>query len=392
MDSLIGSGPRAYLDWAASAPLRPEAHQAMADFLGGSVGNPSGAHAEGRAARRALDDARDQIAEALGAEPGEIVLTSGGTESDGLAIHGAFDALVTAEETPQVVVCSAFEHHAVLEACRAVAGRHGADLRLVPATSDGTIDLGALAAACTPDVGLVSVMTVNNELGTIQPMDAVARTVRGRSPSAVLHTDAVQAAPWMDLAPVTALVDLLSISAHKFGGPVGAGALVVRTGVGLKARLEGGGQERGRRSGTNNVAAGVGMAAALAATADERAETSARVASLRDRLESGLVAAIDGVEVSGVGADRVPGILHLRLAGVESEALVVLLDQAGVAASAGAACSSGATEASHVLEAMGLDPTTSRSGLRLSLGTTTSLVDVERAREAVPAAVQRLRN
>ena len=385
-------GRRAYLDHAATTPLRPEALEAMLPFLTGAFANPSGAHAESRRARVALDDARDRIAELLGAGPGDVVLTSGGTEADDLAVQGGWDAAPAVGPGPGAVVCSAMEHHAVLEACRALARRTGADLRLVPTDPWGVIDLDALAAACTPEVRLVSVMAVNNELGTVQPLDAVAGLVRAGSPGAVLHTDAVQAVPWMEAAAATAPADLVSVSAHKFGGPKGSGALVLRHGATVRPRIAGGGQERGRRSGTPNVAGAVGTATALAVTCEERADQVARVGALRDRLGDGLAAGVPGLVESGRRSDRVAGILHVRLAGIEAEALVVLLDDAGVAVSAGAACSSGAVEASHVLRSMGLDAAETSSGVRFSLGVTTTEEDVDRALSQVPCAVDRLRN
>ena len=387
------AGRRAYFDHAATTPLRPEALEAMLPFLTAEFANPSGAHAESRRARMALDDARDRIAELLGTGPGDVVLTSGGTEADDLAVQGGWDAAWGGgPDGPGAVVCAAMEHHAVLEACRALARRTGAELRLVPSDADGLVDLGALADACDPGVRLVSVMTVNNELGTVQPLADVARVAGERCPSALLHTDAVQAVPWLDAAAVTAPADLVSVSAHKFGGPKGSGALVLRRGAAVRPRIGGGGQERGRRSGTPNVAGAVGTAAALAATVAERGSTVARVRALRDRLSDGLAGRIDGVTESGRREDRVAGILHLRLDGVESEALVVLLDEAGIAASAGAACSSGAVEPSHVLASLGLGPEAASSGVRFSLGGTSTDEDVDHALDRVPHVVERLRN
>ncbi len=386
-----GTSPRAYLDHAATAPLRPEAFEAMRPYLDGRFGNPSGSHAESRRARRALDDAREQVADLLGADLGEVVFTSGGTEADNLAVSGGWGANRSGARPPSALVCSAMEHHAVLNACRAVALRTGAELREVPSDADGIVDLDRLAAACTPEVGLVSVMAVNNEIGTVQPLPAVADVVRARSPRAVLHTDAVQAAPWLDVATLARSYDLIAVSAHKFGGPKGVGALVVRDGTGLDPLLHGGGQERGRRSGTPDVAGIVAMAAALATTATERDRAAARVAALRDRLGDGLLATVAGTLETGDRGHRAPGHLHLRFSGIEGEAMVVLLDEAGVAVSAGAACSSGAVEASHVLEAMGLDRAAAMSGIRFSLGPSTSDAEVDLALAAVPEVVAQLR-
>jgi cysteine desulfurase len=383
---------RAYLDHAATTPLRPEAFEAMRPYLDGGFGNPSGGHAESRRARLALDEARQLIAELLGADLGEVVFTSGGTEADNLAVTGGWEANLSGGGAPTALVCTAMEHHAVLNTCRALAPRAGAELREVRSGKDGLVDLDHLAASCTPEVGLVSVMAVNNETGTVQPLEAVAELVRTRSPGAVLHTDAVQAAPWFDLAALTGSFDLVAVSAHKFGGPQGVGALVARAGTGLAPLLHGGGQERERRSGTPNVGGVVGMAAALAATVDEQRATGARVAALRDRLADGLLGSVAGMAESGDRRHRAPGHLHLRVTGVASEALVVLLDRAGVAASAGAACSSGAVEPSHVLEAMGLDRAEAASGIRFSLGSTTTLADVDLALAAVPSVVAQLRD
>jgi len=388
------AGPRAYLDHAATTPLRPEALEAMLPLLTDGFGNPSGAHAESRRARVALDDARDRIAELLGAGPGEVVLTSGGTEADDLAVNGGWEAVAAArpDGPPPALVCAAMEHHAVLRACRSLAARSGAELREVRSTPDGLVDLDALAAACGPDVGLVSVMTVNNEIGTVQALHEVARIVARSAPTAVLHTDAVQAVPWLDVVAATRPAALVSVSGHKFGGPKGSGALVVRDGARVRARIEGGGQERGRRSGTPNVAGAAGTAAALDAATAGRGTEVARVTALRDRLADGLLAALPGTVETGRREDRVAGILHLRVPGVASEAAVVLLDEAGVAASAGAACSSGAVEPSHVLESMGLDRVEASSGLRFSLGVTTSGQDVDHALAVVPGVLDRLRD
>jgi cysteine desulfurase len=398
----------AYLDHAATTPLRPEARAAMLPWLGARFGNPSGAHRVARAARQAVDEARDALAEAVGCQPGEVVFTSGGTEADNLAVRGVHAA------RPGPALCSAVEHDAVLGPVAAVGGG------TVPVDGRGAIDLDALARALTPDTTLVSVMAANNEVGTVQPLAQVAELVRRLAPRAAVHADAVQAAPWLALPPLVAGADLVSLSSHKLGGPQGVGALVVRRGTLLHAQALGGGQERELRSGTHNVAGIVGFAAAVRATLSTRDDTAARVRRLRDRLARGLVAAVPGTVVTGTtatsgpadpdgaaGTDagaagmadqadagdaprRLPGCLHLCLPGIESEALLFLLDEAGVCASAASACASGAQQASHVLAAMGIPAERSRGALRLSLGWTTTDADIDHALATVPAAVARL--
>lgn len=359
--------------------MRPEAVEAMLPFLSERFANPSGAHLLARDARRAIDEARDVVAEVLGAEPGEVVFTSGGTESDNLAVLGRHDL------RGGVVVCSAIEHHAVLDP---VASRRG---RVIAVNAGGVIDLAALEAALDTDTTLVSVMLANNEIGTIQPLADVARVVRQHAPNAVLHTDAVQGFSWLDVAELCAPADLISISAHKFGGPKGAGALVMRNGVELAARQLGGGQERDRRSGTHNVAAIVAMAAAALVTVDTRDRTITVVGEQRDRLARGLVDAITGAVITAPNSPKTAGICHLCIDGVESEELLYLLEKRGVFASAASSCSSGAMEVSHVLGAMGVSASLAKGSLRLSLGYDSTASDVDLALEVVPAAVERLR-
>lgn len=369
----------AYLDHAATTPLRPEALEAMLPFLTEQFGNPSGSHAVSRAARAAVDEARDVVAAALGCEPGEVVFTGGGTEADNLALAG-----VVARRHGSVV-CSAVEHHAVLHATRALFGR------VVGVLPDGVVDLAELADALDEGVSVVSVMLANNEVGTIQPLAEVAALVRRAAPNAVLHTDAVQAFAWLDVATMARPAALVAVSAHKFGGPKGVGALVVRAGTEVEPLLHGGGQERDRRSGTHNVAGIVGMAAAMVATVAGRDATNARVGALRDRLTDGLLAAVPGAVETGVRANRVAGSCHLRFPGIESEALLILLDEAGVCASAGSACASGAIEPSHVLAAMGVPRHEALASLRLSLGVTTTDDEIDLALKTIPEAVSRLR-
>jgi cysteine desulfurase len=386
--------PGAYLDNAATTPLRPEARARLVEVLDGEAGNPSGSHSGARRARRVLDESREVMAAALGCRPGEVVFTGGGTEADNLAIRGSHGARVG------VVSCTAVEHHAVLDAVGALEGI------VWPVGPDGRIDLEALADGLDATAGdgtlvtLLSVMLANNEVGVITDLDEVAAVLADHAPDAILHTDAVQAFPWLDVARAAASAGLVSVSAHKFGGPQGVGALVVRKGVPLIAQNVGGGQERGHRSGTQNVAGVAAMAEAARVTVAERADTVARVGALRDRLADSILSRLDGVietatphDTRGV-ADRsgkVAGSCHLCIDGVENEALLFLLDQAGVAASAASSCASGALDPSHVLAAIGVEREMARGSLRLSLGATTTADEIDVAADAVVAAVGRLR-
>jgi cysteine desulfurase len=366
-----------YLDHAASTPVRAEAVAAMVPFLTERFGNPSGAHAMARDARNALDDARVTLADALGCHPGEIVFTSGGTEADNAAVFSFADR--------GVVVCSSIEHHAVLDPVHRIGGR------VVEVLATGVVDLDALERALDDSVALVSIMLANNEIGTTQPLAEIADLVRVRAPHAALHTDAVQAFPWLDVAALAEPADLVSISAHKFGGPKGVGVLVVRDGVPFAARQVGGGQERERRSGTQNVAGIVAMAEAARLTVDERKTVVDRVAPLRDRLADGLLAAVPNTIESGDRSHKVAGNCHVCFDGIESEALLFILEQHGVMASAAASCASGAQDPSHVLAALGVPRTTAQGSLRLSLGTTTTDDDIDLALAVIPPAVARLR-
>lgn len=360
--------------------MRPEVLEAMVPHLARGYGNPTGAHSESRRAAALLDEAREQVASLLGAEPGEVVFTSGGTEADNLAVKGVH-ALKGGR-----AVCSAVEHQAVTASVVSIQGD------AVPVDSEGVVDLNALNTVMGPDVSLVSVMLANNEVGTIQPVGQIAKVVHELAPGALFHTDAVQAPAWLDVAELAADADLVSVSAHKMGGPQGVGALVVRNGAELLPLLEGGGQERGRRSGTPNLAGILGMAAALQVATSTRSETVERVKALRDRMVEGILSGLEGVEETGRGADRLANIVHLRFQGVESEELVALLDEKGVCVSAGASCSSGAMEPSHVLMAMGFTRSEANSGVRLSLGWNTTEADVDAAGEALVTVVERLRH
>ncbi|MGO9963518.1 MAG: cysteine desulfurase family protein [Acidimicrobiales bacterium] len=374
-------GPRhqtAYLDHAATTPMRAEALAAMLPFLADSYGNASGGHRVARAAREALDAAREVLAGLVGASPGDVVFTSGGTEADNLAVLGAAGG-------PSTALCSAVEHPAVLEACRAVGGR------VIAVDRRGVVDLDALHDVLDETVRVVSVMLVNNETGVRQPLEPVISVVRERAPGAIVHTDAVQAFGWLDVAALTAEADLVSLSAHKFGGPKGVGALVVRGGAVLRPMLRGGPQERERRAGTENVAGIVAMAAAAEATARDRGEAVRRVRELSTRLVEGILETVPGVHEAVPRPDRIDAICNLGFEGVEAEELLMVLDELGVCASAGSACASGAIEPSHVLLAMGLSTKEAKSHVRLSLGHATTAPDIDAALARFPEAVQRLR-
>jgi cysteine desulfurase len=366
-----------YFDHAASAPRRDEVVEAMAPWSHGVVGNPSGSHRAAREARRAVEEARDVVAAFVGARPAEVVFTGGGTESCQLGVVGV--ALHHRRHHPSTsVVVSRVEHHAVLDAA-ALVGRDFPDVavRYVGVDEDGVVDIDELAQLVGPDTAVVSVMAANNETGVCQPLDAVSSTVNAHVPGgAPLHTDAVAAAPWLHLPTVTATAALVSICAHKIGGPVNAGALIVREGAGIDALVPGGGQERGRRGGTVDVAAAVGLAAAARATARELTEAHERATELQQRLVAAL-SFLPGAAVTALGAARLPGTVHVTFEGLASDEILFLLDRAGVAASAAASCSSGAAHASHVLEAMGVAPERARGAVRLSLGAETTPDEVD---------------
>jgi cysteine desulfurase len=379
----------AYLDHAATTPMRPEALEAMLPFLGDGFGNASGTHAVARAAKTALEEAREQVAAALGARPSEVVFTGGGTEADNLGLKGAA-RFAREGGTGDGVVTTAIEHHAILHSADRLE-REGFRVTRVRCDGGGIVDLDALAAALDQRTAVVSVMLANNEVGTIQPLDDVAALMAEHAPGAVLHTDAVQAAPWLDLRQTAASAQLVAISAHKFGGPKGVGALVVRDGARVQPVIDGGGQERDLRSGTHNVAGIVGMAAALAATVSHRDEEVPRVRALRDELAAGIAAAVPQAVFNGDAGRKLPNNCHVGFPGVESEALLLLLDREGVCAAAGSACASGAMEPSHVLKAMGLPPELAQGSVRLTLGWTTTPAEIERVLAVLPGAVERLR-
>lgn len=373
-----------YLDHAASTPVRASARTAWLDAESVGAANASGSHRAARRARAAVDDARELLAEIIGVEPGWIVFTSGGTESDNLAVLGR------AAAANGSVVCSSVEHPAVLEAVESLdrGATFGTDQRCLADLDDLARLLGQ------DDVSLVSIMAVNNEVGAVQPVAEVAALVRQLAPGAAIHTDAVQALNWIDLRSIAPHVDMLSLSAHKFGGPQGVGLCAVRPSVGLARRQLGGGQERDRRSGTLNVPGILAMAAAAEEADAERDAQSARLGALRDDLLDRIIGRLSGVVQTGACGDRshiAAGFAHLCIAGVDSEALLFLLDEAGVYASAASACASGAQQSSHVLAAMGVDPALAGGSLRLTLGHTTTSDDIVRAGDIVVECVERLR-
>ena len=374
---------RIYLDHAATTLARPEVIAAMVPLL--AAGNPSSTHAEGRAAHAHLDAARERVAHVLHAKAREIVFTGGGSESNNLAILGAARAL---RARGRHIISSAFEHHAVLHALD-VLREDGFEITLLPVGAHGVVDPQAFAAAIRPDTILASVMLVNNEIGTIQPLRDIAALARERG--VLVHSDAVQAPAYLELDVDALGVDLLSIAGHKFYGPKGVGVLYVRTGTPLAPLVLGGPQESGLRAGTENLAAVAGLAEALALADAERADAAPRVAALRDRLEAGIRAAIPDLKINGAGTPRIANSSSVAFADASSDLLLINLDLAGIAASAGSACAAGSLEPSHVTAALGLPERYARGVIRFSLGRVTSGGDIEAVLHALPSIVSAVR-
>lgn len=366
--------------------MRPEVIDAMLPHFGQNGYNASSVHAEGRAARAALDDARERVAHCLGAKSKEIVFTGGGSESDNLALIGVARAL---RARGRHLVSTAAEHHAVLHALEALR-EEGWEVTLLAVDRDGRISPELFASALRPDTVLACVMYVNNELGTVAPIAPLAALAHERG--VLFHTDAVQAAAYLPLDVGALGVDLLSLAAHKFYGPKGTGLLYVREGTPLVPILHGGSQEFAKRAGTENVAGIVGLASALELALDERTEAAARIATLRDRFEARVLDRIPDVRVNGAGALRAPHISNLSFLGVASEQLLMRLDIEGIAVSAGSACASGAVEPSHVIAALGLSEDWTRGVIRFSLGRTTSASQIDRVAEVLEQAVADLRS
>ena len=381
-----------YLDHAATTPLRAEALQAMLPYLQEAFGNPSSIHAVGQRARMALENARDTVAKALECRANEVVFTSGGTESDNAAIKGGAMAL---RPTGNHVVTTVIEHHAVLHTCHQLESQ-GFDVTYVSVNREGLVNPEDVLDAVTDQTVLVSVMYANNEIGTVQPVAEIARLVKERAKeqgrTILVHTDAVQAAGYLDLSVKRLGVDLLSLSAHKFHGPKGAGVLFVRRGTPFSPLLMGGGQERERRSGTENVPAIVGMAEALRLAEEEREATCAHSAELRDRLAAGILERVPGSILNGHATQRLPNNVNVCFPGLEAEPVLLGLDLKGIFASSGSACSTASLEPSHVLTAIGRPADIARGSLRVTVGRATTEDDVHYFLETLPPLVKRLRD
>lgn len=377
-----------YLDYAATTPVRSEVLEAMLPYLGTQAfGNPSSAHRFGRAARAGLEQARREVAEAIGAEPNQVVFTSGGTEADNLAIMGTCLAARDAGR-PMLAAVSSIEHKAVLAAAHAVCHLGGREA-IIPVDSRGLLDLAALDRVLQDEPAVVSVMWVNNETGTIQPLEAIAE--RCQAAHAHLHSDAVQAFGKIPVSFRTVPCTLLTLSGHKIGAPKGIGALIIRDRKCLEATIHGGNQQFGIRPGTENVPGAVALGRAALLAAQEQAHQSARLGALRDTLERRLRAAVPDLVVMGAQAPRAPHVLSIAVPGADSEALLMHLDLAGIAASSGSACSTGSVEPSHVLTAMGVPRELALGVLRFSLGRETTEDDIARVVEAFPAVADKVR-
>lgn len=374
-----------YLDHAATTPLRPEVLTAMLPHLQEGWANPSSNYEPARAARAALEDARANVADCLGARPAEIVFTGGGSESINLAIKG----VASAAGPDRHIVTTAIEHHAVLHTCGYLEARWGYRVTYLPVDGTGLVAPDAVLAALTPQTVLASVMLANNEVGTLEPVAEIGALLRSRG--VLLHTDAVQAAGVLPLGVDALTVDLLTLSAHKFGGPKGVGALYVRRGTPLDPIIHGGGQELGVRAGTESVAQAVGLATALRLAVTERETRIAELQCLRDRLIAGVLAMVPGAILTGHPKLRLPGHASFCFPHVEGETVLIELDARGICASAGSACSAGSTEPSHVLKALRIPSDYIRGALRLTLGATNTEQDIDVAVTQLADIAQDLR-
>jgi len=386
----VGSIVRIYLDYNATAPVSAEVADAVSAALKDCPGNASSIHAFGQRAKAVVDDARSAVARLIGAEPSEIVFTSGGTEADNLALRGFAEA--PRDGGKPALIVTAIEHEAVLNAARLL-GRLGWPVTILPVSAEGAVSVDAVAAALdrvpSRSAPLVSVMLANNEVGTLQPLAEIAALARERG--AAVHTDAVQAVGRVPVDVGSLGVDMLTLAGHKFGAPKGVGALWVRRGLPLQAQSIGGKQERGRRAGTENTPALEGLRVAAERGWRGLQAEMPRQAALRDRLERGILERVAGTVVNGAGAPRVPNTTNISFEGVEGESIVIGLDLEGIAVSTGSACSSGTLEPSHVLKAMGLSPARVEGAVRFSLGPETTDAEIDRVIDVVPVLVARLR-
>ena len=380
-----------YMDHAGTTPLDPRVWEAMAPYFSEQFGNPSSIHSIGQEARHALDASRDKVADVLECRPSEVVFTSGGTESDSAAIRGAASAL---QEAGNHIITSSIEHHAVLHACQYLETQ-GFDVTYLPVDRYGMVDPDAVARAITPRTILVSIMYANNEIGTIEPVREIAQAAkkeaRRMDRTLVVHTDAVQAAGFLGLSVRELGVDMLSLSGHKFYGPKGTGVLFVRRGTPFLPQQLGGGQERERRSGTENIPGIVGLATALQIAEGERGETVEHCRYLRDMILQRVPEEIPGTHLNGHATERLANNVNFSIAGVEGEPVLLGLDMAGVAASSGSACSSGSLEPSHVLLALGQSAELARGSLRLTLGRSNTAAEVDYLFSILGDLVNRLR-
>lgn len=376
---------RIYLDNAATTPTRPEVIEAMLPYYHEISGNPSSIHSFGREARKGVDEARDRVAQALGADPSEIIFTGGGSESDNYAIKGTAWGL---RGKGNHIITSNIEHHAVMDSC-AWLEKQGFHVTYLPVDSYGLIDPAQVAKAITPETILVTIHHANNEIGTIEPVEEIGRVCRDKG--VLFHSDAVQSVGTLPIDLKEMPIDMLSFSAHKFYGPKGIGGLYVRKGLRLTQLVHGGGQERGRRAGTENVPGIVGMAKALELATKGLAERNARVAALRDRLIQGVFNRIDHVRLNGHPTRRLPGNTNFCFEFIEGESLLLNLDLKGIAGSSGSACTSGSLEPSHVLLAIGLPHEIAHGSLRLTLGSGTTAEEIDYVMEVLPEIVAKLR-
>jgi cysteine desulfurase len=375
-----------YLDHAATTPVREEVFEAMKPFFGPRFGNPSSTHRWGREARAALDEARERVGRCLGARADEICFTSGGTEADNLAILGAWRALKAKGRT--AVVTTPIEHKAILGAVHQAA-HEGAEERFLSMTVDGVIDPASFDELVDEQVAVCSMMWVNNEIGSIQAVPELSAKARQRG--VMVHTDAVQAFGKVRIDAQTQQFDFLTISGHKFGASKGIGALFIRRGTHIEPLMHGGTQDRGRRPGTENVAAAVGLATAAELTLAECEAHCARIRKMRDRLEAGILAKIPDAVIHGSGAERAPHIMNISVPGTDSESLLMALDLRGIAASGGSACQSGSIDPSHVLTALGVRPDLASAAIRMSLGALTTEDSIDRVLEVFPTLVAKAR-